>query len=171
MSEMINHNRRDFLNRFRKTAQEAAAKEAPRTPRIFPRPPHAVDELIFEKLCHGCGMCQASCPNSVIEIQAGKATINLDYNACSLCDECVDTCPTGALHKSIPAHIDLQPSFSESCNLAMQIPCSSCSNACSRSAITMDGGDLPIVNPQLCNGCGECRSACYLGAITLELTI
>jgi len=43
-----------------------------------------------------------------------------------------------------------------------EIPCNPCVKACKRDAITMprDINDLPIVDENLCNGCGLCISYC-----------
>jgi len=43
-----------------------------------------------------------------------------------------------------------------------EIPCDPCVKACSRGAITMprDINDLPVVDHELCNGCGLCISLC-----------
>jgi len=43
-----------------------------------------------------------------------------------------------------------------------EIPCNPCVKACRRGAITMpnDINDIPIVDPELCNGCSLCVSLC-----------
>jgi len=43
-----------------------------------------------------------------------------------------------------------------------EIPCDPCVKACKRGAITMPGdiNDLPVVDAELCNGCGLCISLC-----------
>jgi Fe-S-cluster-containing hydrogenase component 2 len=43
-----------------------------------------------------------------------------------------------------------------------EIPCNPCIKACKQGAITMarDINDLPLVDAQLCNGCGLCISRC-----------
>ncbi|MEG3696340.1 4Fe-4S binding protein, partial [Vibrio coralliirubri] len=66
--------------------------------------------------------------------------------------------------------IDLQQSFADRCNNSMQMECSACQAACSSGAIHIEVGELPTVDKDKCNGCGECRSACYIGSVTLNLT-
>ena len=43
-----------------------------------------------------------------------------------------------------------------------KIPCNPCIKACKRGAISMphDINDLPVVDTELCNGCGICISYC-----------
>ena len=43
-----------------------------------------------------------------------------------------------------------------------EIPCDPCVKACNRGAITMPDGinDLPLLDTELCNGCGRCISFC-----------
>lgn len=168
MPESIDNSRRGFLTRLSKPVQ-SLQQEPERTPRTQPRPPRAVDEALFLRLCDGCGECKKVCPNSVIDIHEHTAQINLDFNECSLCSECVSACPTGALHSSIPVNIDLQPSFSQGCNNNLQIECQQCQFSCPQSAITVEEDELPVLDSDLCNGCGQCRSSCYIGAISMVL--
>ncbi len=167
MSESIDHSRRGFLTRLRQPIKRMEQPEI--TPRSVARPPHAVDEALFTRLCDGCGECQKACPNSVIELNTELAQLNLDYNECNLCNECVKACPTGALHASIALDINLRPHFDQICNNYLQIECQQCATACPRSAITIQEDELPTLNHELCNGCGQCRSACYAGAMTMRL--
>ncbi|MEZ8035859.1 ferredoxin-type protein NapF [Vibrio crassostreae] len=169
MSEQINSNRRGFLTRLSKPVKAAANYEEI-SQRLHARPPRAVDEVLFERLCDGCGLCEQACPNSVIEMLEDRALLNLDYNHCSLCNKCSEVCPTGALHPTVTPYIDLKPSFADSCNNYMQMDCSACQTACSAGAIYIEVGELPMLDKDTCNGCGECRSACYIGSVTLNLT-
>ncbi|NOH99235.1 ferredoxin-type protein NapF [Vibrio sp. 99-70-13A1] len=168
MTEQINSNRRGFLTRLSKPVTKAVSGEE-KSQRKQARPPKAVDEILFERLCDGCGLCEAACPNSVIEMAKGTALLNLDYNSCSFCEQCSQACPAGALHQSITPFIDLVPRFMDSCNNYMQIDCQACVSSCPVGAIQIEQGELPLVDDSLCNGCGLCRSACYIGAVTLSV--
>ncbi|PMH43861.1 ferredoxin-type protein NapF [Vibrio sp. 10N.286.49.B3] len=167
MSEIVDPQRRGFLTRFSKPV--SAIRQAPEvTPREQPRPPCAVDEALFTRLCDGCGLCQSACPNGVIEIQDGLAKINLDYNECSLCKQCVVACNADALHDSINIAIDLQPTFSQACNNYLQIECNQCQQLCPQAAILVEEDELPSLDKAKCTGCGQCCSHCYIGVITMQ---
>ena len=163
MADEINLSRRRIFARLAKSSE----KKRPSTPRARPRPPSAVDELLFITSCRGCGDCAADCPNEVIDLYQGTAWVNLDFNQCAMCGKCVEACPTGALHSALPMRIDLQPSFSTNCNNYLQMDCSACQQACPLQAISIEEGELPVVNSERCNGCGQCRSHCYMGVISM----
>lgn len=167
MNEQINDSRRGFLTRFSHPVKSAQQSDI--THRGVARPPHAVDEALFSRLCDGCGECQKACPNSVIELSGQLAQLNLDYNECSLCGECVAACPTDALHTSIPVDINLRPHFAQSCNNYLNMDCQQCASACSQNAISIQPDKLPRLNQERCTGCGQCRSSCYASAITMQL--
>ncbi len=167
MSESIDHSRRGFLTRLRKPVESINQQQT--TPRLVARPPHAVDEALFVHLCDGCAKCQQICPNNIIEIDAQLAQLNLDYNECSLCGECVKACSTNALHYSAPVSINLRPHFTQSCNNYLNIDCQQCKGACQNNAILIQPDELPYLNEELCNGCGQCRSSCYANAIVMQL--
>ncbi len=167
MNEPIDSSRRRFLTRFNQSVKQAQQEKI--TPRPAARPPHAVDEALFVRLCDGCGECQSACPDSVIELSEQLAQLNLDYNECSLCGECLKACPTDALHASIPFNINLRPHFTQSCNNYLNMDCQQCETACPQNAITVTPDERPRLNETQCNGCGQCRSSCYAGAITMLL--
>lgn len=167
MNESIDNNRRSFLTRFSQPVKQA--QQADKTPRPVARPPHAVDEALFTRLCDGCGECLYVCPNSVIELDAKLAQLNLDYNECSLCGKCVTACPTDALHASVSVDINLRPNFSQSCNNYLSMECQQCASACPQNAISIQPDELPRINQERCNGCGQCRSSCYASAINMQL--
>lgn len=166
MPENIDTSRRGFLSRLSKPVQSMS--QAEQTCRQAPRPPQAVDEALFARLCDGCGECQSACPNSVIEISGQLAKLNLDYNQCSLCGECTQACPSGALHPSQAQQIDFRPEFASSCNNYLQIDCQQCVLGCPQSALSIEEGEKPSLESSQCNGCGQCRNHCYLGAISMS---
>ncbi|PFG45805.1 ferredoxin-type protein NapF [Vibrio sp. ES.051] len=167
MNESIDNSRRGFLTRFRQPVKQVQQSEI--TPRSVARPPQAVDEALFERLCDGCGDCLKACPNSVIELGDQLAQLNLDYNECSLCGECVKACPTDALHTAMTIDINLRPHFTQNCNNYLQMECQQCASACPQNAISIQADKLPHLNHELCNGCGQCRASCYASAIVMQL--
>lgn len=167
MSENINHSRRNILSYFSRTAKNIQELQEA-TPRGAPRPPQAVDEVLFLHFCDGCGKCQQICPNGIIEIRDGCAKVNLDYNECSLCGACTQTCPSGALQASVMMNLGLRPSFSHVCNNYQGIDCFQCQLGCTKLAITIEEGELPILDVASCNGCGQCQKSCYMGAISMK---
>ncbi|GEA50157.1 ferredoxin-type protein NapF [Vibrio inusitatus NBRC 102082] len=166
MSEAIDSNRRGFLTRLSKPVSELSG-ETEATPRTAARPPQAVDEALFVRLCDGCGKCARACPNSIVHIRENLARIDMDYNECTLCQECTKACPTGALNLSVKAHIDLTPSFSQSCNNYLQLSCNLCQSSCTLGAIYIEEDELPKIDTDRCNGCGQCQSSCYVNAISM----
>lgn len=131
--------------------------------RQAPRPPFAAPEHLFLHFCDGCGQCAAVCPYGLIQIQHGKAELTIDYSACDFCGECVSQCPTNALNPAFKADTGLRPQFGNSCVQRHHQTYNSCRQACPQQAIS---ADLQL-DFEKCNGCGECKIACYVQAIKL----
>lgn len=55
-------------------------------------------EIVFWKnKCIGCGDCEKSCPNAAIT--ASDEGFIRNEAQCGLCENCIETCPTGAMEK------------------------------------------------------------------------
>lgn len=145
-----------------------ATLSAEQVVRLVPRPPKAIEEVLFQQICDGCRECQKACPEQVIAIEGELAQLTLDYGYCSQCGECSKSCPTGALHGST---IDngLRPNFLPSCQNALFGDCYLCQEACPQNAIQLEDDSLPVVNEQQCDGCGRCKQGCPFSSITLSL--
>lgn len=48
-------------------------------------------------LCILCGMCQVSCPETVIEVQKKEQQWTIRHKGCTRCGICVKICPRDAL--------------------------------------------------------------------------
>lgn len=46
--------------------------------------------------CTYCGLCQAVCPTSAIEVDKAGKTLRFDFEKCIYCGKCVKSCPTEA---------------------------------------------------------------------------
>ncbi|QIM69458.1 ferredoxin-type protein NapF [Basfia succiniciproducens] len=131
--------------------------------RLAPRPPFAAAEDLFLAACNGCGACVAACPYNLIRISGQKAMLELEYAACDLCGKCAESCSTHALHPAFKKDTQLRPHFSEHCLLKQNQFCAVCQEICPQQAIS---ADLQL-NHEVCNGCGECKLACFVSAIQL----
>jgi ferredoxin len=152
-------------------AVEAAAPAALASPhRRKTRPPGAVDEVDFKRLCVGCGLCVSRCKGSCLSLSSdfsdfGQVQMDFGAGACLLsCGmDCAKACPAGALRR-IPGasrrdiHMGLAEWKREIC-LGDGNGCTACIDACPVKALTRRNG-LVEIDAHRCIGCGACEFAC-----------
>lgn len=136
------------------------------------RPPGAVPEDQFLKMCIRCRKCAEVCPYDSIKIadgsqgvKMGTPYINPRDIPCYLCMKCPPVCPSGALQpvrakeqvKMGVARID-----EETCLAYNGILCRACYERCPiyREAIILSEEIYPKVVEEECTGCGICESVC-----------
>jgi ferredoxin-type protein NapG len=143
-------------------------------------PPGALNHQVFLQKCSGCFTCKASCPFGSIYIMSDSQGNKLPFldpsnHPCHLCDDmpCATSCPSGAIIK-MPEHwVDMGTSVldDEKCLNTNGMICKMCYFACpltDKALVWDDNRHLPIINPTLCTGCGNCRGLCPTQAFTIE---
>ncbi|MBW7982379.1 4Fe-4S dicluster domain-containing protein [Enterobacillus tribolii] len=133
------------------------------------RPPQAVAESLFLHLCTGCGECAQACPYGLIEIAGGAARLQIDFSACdtSRCLACTAACQQGALNSHISPDTALRPSIATGCLGRRDDECRLCVYACAKQVLSFNAGGEVLFDESRCDGCGECKTACYHGYISL----
>ncbi len=144
--------------------EPAATRSIP----IF-RPPGAIEEQQFLAGCTRCNECSTACPHQAIRpaadrlgAVAGTPTIEADIAACLMCVDfpCIAACEPGVLSDQIPAIMGTALITAHLCVAHHGTTCTVCSERCPvEGAITIEVGK-PIVNEELCTGCGVCRYVC-----------
>lgn len=148
------------------------------------RPPGALDEAAFLSACVRCGLCVQSCPYDTLRLfdHDASASVGTPYFIareipCEMCSDipCVQACPTGALSPTLQSIRDAEMgvatlSHPYLCNSYIGAAyCDSCYQACPLidEAIFMQVGATkagglftPVVDPEVCTGCGKCEQAC-----------
>ncbi len=140
------------------------------------RPPWAIEESLFTDACDRCDKCINACPSKILQRgSAGFPEVNYSKGGCDFCQVCVDICPTQAL--LINQSNKRQPwnqvaTFKNNCLSENGVVCRSCGDVCESRAIkfkmTVGGSATVEMNPDECNGCGECISFCPIGAIEMK---
>ncbi|MFV0575939.1 MAG: ferredoxin-type protein NapF [Vibrio sp.] len=149
---------------FSERLKTAINKEEP-VKRTIPRPPYAVDEDIFTRLCNQCGKCETACPESIIRMENGFPTLDVEYSHCTLCGKCQTACPTIALSHTKP-DTGLRAKVADTC-INIYGHCDSCANSCPSDALIWQDNAAPKINNDQCSGCGICKSDCFIGAIQM----
>lgn len=135
------------------------------------RPPGAQDETIFLATCTRCGKCAQICPQKAIRIghseqglAIGTPYIVPRQSACDLCFDCITACPSGALRAVEKEKVRMGTAeFNKDNCLAWQgEECKVCYTSCPfyNQAIKLEDHKRPVVNPNVCVGCGICEYVC-----------
>lgn len=151
---------------------------------VFIRPPGALEPDDFYAACINCGLCVEACPYdtlSLFDINKGKDAGTPYFVArdipCEMCVDipCVSACPTGALDPGLTDIRQAEMGVAvltnpQRCNSYIGASyCDSCFRACplEGEAISMQYGKtpmggmfMPVVDPDVCTGCGKCEAAC-----------
>jgi ferredoxin-type protein NapG len=147
-------------------------------PGITLRPPGAVPEDAFSAACARCFRCGNACPNACIQFHGPEAGLERAYTpfirararGCTLCGECAEVCPTGALRPfevSKDGWVRSVQMGKARVNEGMCYSfhgrtCGACYRACPLAGRAMTIGlyETPHVHAGQCVGCGLCEQAC-----------
>lgn len=166
---------RGLLDAVVDTVQAGRAPKAGARPATLRRlrPPGALPEPDFLRLCTRCDDCLAACPAECIvrvparEPDGGTPVIVPDARACVLCAglACTTVCRPGALRPLASAAevaIGLAVVDPRHCLPFRGGACSVCRDACPTEpkAIALDAGKRPTVDATVCTGCGLCEERC-----------
>ncbi|BAO44834.1 ferredoxin-type protein NapF [Thiolapillus brandeum] len=141
------------------------------------RPPWARDEDQFVKICSRCDDCIDACEDQLLfRGSGGFPEISFQSAGCDFCGDCLTACTIGALQAPVPAPSLAWPhraSIKPDCLSLNGIVCRSCGDACDTDAIRFrletGGRATPLLDQELCNGCGECLAVCPTQSISLDI--
>ena len=160
------------------------------------KPPGAASDDDFVARCISCGKCILACPYVAILTAtvihgraAGTPYIDARRKACQLCEDfpCVAACPTGALrdiNKRTDVNMGTAVIDEELCVVYNNgNRCEVCYRVCPLidEAITIEFRDrpgdnihmlfAPIVNEDVCVGCGICVERCVISEPDIAIKI
>ncbi len=135
------------------------------------RPPGAVPEDEFEKICIRCRKCELVCPYKSIKtaharwgIKMGTPIIVPRDVPCYVCMKCPEICPSGALQKIRKEEIRMGVAVIDTslCLPYNGVICRACFERCPiyREAIILRDELYPEVVAEKCIGCGICEHVC-----------
>jgi ferredoxin-type protein NapF len=112
----------------------------------------------------------ASCEEKILYIgEDGTAQVSFASSGCTFCDDCAVACEAGVLsiEKSIyTEHIAATFQINtQGCVAHNRVICFSCKEPCIDDAILFNGMFNPVIDMDLCTGCGFCISVCPVDAI------
>lgn len=156
-----------------------SAKGITAQPAIYP--PGAGSAGRFASTCTACHLCVTNCEGKVLQPPNAKNYfVHLDYTKgmCEFnCNACSQICPTGAirplsLEKKKLCRIGMAVFHPTRCIAVVDgIACGACAEHCPTGALRMElkPGALcstPILNEDLCIGCGNCCYPCPVRPVT-----
>jgi ferredoxin-type protein NapF len=133
-------------------------------------PPWTLRPELVEK-CTRCGNCAAACPGHVI-VMTGSGPAELDFvrGECSFCGECARSCPQSLFDLARP--ITLRARIGDGCLALLGVHCRACSERCDAQAIRFQARlrrpPQPVLDPDLCTGCGACVAPCPVGVVLVS---
>lgn len=143
-------------------------------------PPGALGAKNMKSHCTACQLCVSVCPNNILSPSNALSTlmqpeISFERGYCRPeCTECSQVCPTGAIKPITTADksaisIGLAVWIKNNCVVNRDdVQCNSCERHCPTGAITLVSRDIeandplkiPVIDRELCIGCGACENLC-----------
>lgn len=143
-------------------------------------PPGSQGTSHMKQHCTACQLCVSACPNNILRPSNKLETLmqpemSYERGYCRPeCTRCSEVCPTGAIKRITPAEktsvsIGHAVWIQENCVVNTdEVTCTNCEYHCPTGAITRvdrapgknNSLKIPVVNIELCIGCGACEKLC-----------
>ena len=164
------------------SVNKAVDKITKRVPLL--RPPGAISEKQFLQLCSRCDECIHACPKDAI-VRAPKKMGFLVYNTpyidpmrnpCVMCTDlpCITACPDKAL-LPVQELTDVNMGYAildkKKCQAYGETFCQQCVIDCPVPGAITQVDDKPIIDKNICTGCGVCMRSCSTVNIPLAIKI
>ncbi len=170
-------NRRDFLKDVFTLGEQRFRKAlAHRKSGRLIRPPGACPEEKFMTLCNRCGECEKACPEETIFIAGsgsgeamGTPVLHPEKHPCTFCMKCVRVCHTSALLESRGTDIGKAVIREEQCIAWKGGGCLICRERCRAKAVIFRHLRAPLIQEEMCSGCGECAYVCPVSPKAIEI--
>jgi ferredoxin-type protein NapG/ferredoxin-type protein NapH len=144
------------------------------------RPPGALNESEFLATCARCGKCAQVCPLKAIIMGKGDKGVSIGtpyieprQAACDLCMDCIPVCPTGALRPVTKEKVRMGTAEinRDTCLAWQGDECKICYTSCPfyNQAIKLEDYKKPVIDTQVCVGCGICERVCITGPASITV--
>ena len=148
------------------------------------RPPGAISEKAFLQACSRCDECIHACPKDAIQRAPKKMGFlihNTPYidpmrNPCVMCTDlpCIPACPDGAL-LPVQELSDVSMGYAildkKKCQAYGDTFCQQCVIDCPVPGAIHQIDDKPVIDKNICTGCGVCMRSCSTVNIPLAIKI
>lgn len=136
------------------------------------RPPWSKPDIEFTDVCTRCDKCIDVCEtNILIRGEGGFPEVDFKDDECTFCKKCVQVCPEPLFISTEEPPWKLYASVQTSCLANKGIWCQSCKDICDTRAINfkpaIGQAPKPLIDLDLCTGCGACVAPCPADAIKL----
>ncbi len=133
------------------------------------RPPGSREEEAFLALCLRCDRCRSVCHTGVIGaadwsqglLRMRTPVLDFRLGRCDFCGKCAEVCPTGAIEPFDKETAKAgRAELTERCIALRTGACRVCHEKCPYDAISLNAQNIPVIDPDACNGCGLCEEVC-----------
>ncbi len=164
------------------SVNKAVDKITKRVPLL--RPPGAISEKQFLQSCSRCDECIHACPKDAIQRapkKMGFLVYNTPYidpmrNPCVMCTDlpCITACPDKAL-LPVQELTDVNMGYAildkKKCQAYGDTFCQQCVIDCPVPGAIFQVQDKPVIDKNICTGCGVCMRSCSTVNIPLAIKI
>ncbi|WP_349921640.1 ferredoxin-type protein NapF [Aeromonas veronii] len=124
--------------------------------------------------CTRCGDCLAACPEQIlVNGDGGFPIVDFQLGECTFCTECVSACKQPLFRPTTEVAWDYVAHIESGCLALGQVYCQRCQDSCEARAIgfspRLGQVPTPVINNDLCNGCGACVADCPVGSIKISM--
>jgi len=133
--------------------------------------PWIIDAQQFVEQCTQCADCISVCPENILfKGDGGFPNIDFNLGECDFCGKCADVCKEPIFSATIETPWHNKALITQACLAHESIYCRSCAESCEVQALTFQLGisAVPMIDLELCTGCGACVAPCPTKAIEIK---